>query len=72
MRSVAIAITTGIINTKYGSFRRLRPNIGFDARKPVFGGTGWLVGFVALRPKSTAKVIAGPSVHLTTLFPGQA
>ena len=32
----------------------------------------WLVGFVALRPKSTAMVIAGWSVHLTTLFPGQA
>ena len=32
----------------------------------------WLVGFVALRPKSTAMVIAGRSVHLTTLFPGQA
>ena len=29
-------------------------------------------GFVALRPKSTAMVIAGRSVHLTTLFPGQA
>ena len=33
---------------------------------------GWLVGFVALRPKSTAMVIAGRSVHPTTLFPGQA
>ena len=32
----------------------------------------WLVGFVALRRKSTAMVIAGRSVHLTTLFPGQA
>ena len=32
----------------------------------------WLVGFVALRPKSTAMVIVGWSVHLTTLFPGQA
>ena len=32
----------------------------------------WLVGFVALRPKSTAMVIAGRSVHLTTHFPGQA
>ena len=32
----------------------------------------WLVGSVALRPKSTAMVIAGRSVHLTTLFPGQA
>ena len=29
----------------------------------VFGG-----GFVALRPKSTALVMAGWSVHLTTLF----
>ena len=28
--------------------------------------------FVALRPKSTAMVIAGRSVYLTTLFPGQA
>ena len=28
--------------------------------------------FVALRPKSTAMVIAGRSVHLTTLFSGQA
>ena len=31
-----------------------------------------LVGFVALRPKSTAMVMAGWSVNLTTLFPGQA
>ena len=29
------------------------------------------VCFVALRPKSTAMVIAGRSVHLITLFPGQ-
>ena len=28
--------------------------------------------FVASRPKSTAMVIAGRSVHLSTLFPGQA
>ena len=35
---------------------------------------GWMVCFVfvALRPKSTAMIIAGRSVHLTTLFPGQA
>ena len=33
---------------------------------------GVLVGFVALRPKSTAMVIAGRSVQLTTLFPGQS
>ena len=30
------------------------------------------VCIVALRPKSTAMVIVGRSVHLTTLFPGQA
>ena len=28
--------------------------------------------FVALCPKSTAMVMAGQSVHLTTLFPWQA
>ena len=30
------------------------------------------VCFVALRPKSTAMVMTGRSVQLTTLFPGQA
>ena len=30
------------------------------------------VCFVALRPKSTAMVMAGWSVNLTLLFPGQA
>ena len=30
------------------------------------------VCFVALRPKSTAMVMAGRSVHLTILFPGEA
>ena len=34
-------------------------------------GDQYFVCFVALRPKSTAMVIAGRSVHLTTLFPGQ-
>ena len=34
--------------------------------------SGLFVCFVALRSKSTAMVIAGRSVHLTTLFPGQA
>ena len=33
-----------------------------QSQNPVF------VCFVALRPKSTAMVIAGRSVHLTTLF----
>ena len=39
---------------------------------PAGGGMLLFVCFVALRPKSTAMVIAGRSVHLTTLFPGQA
>ena len=43
-----------------------------DGRMNGWKMVGWLVGFVALRPKSTAMVIAGRSVHLTTLFPGQA
>ena len=30
------------------------------------------VCFVALHPKSTAMVMAGRSVHLATLLPGQA
>ena len=33
---------------------------------------GWLfVCFDALRPKKTAMVMVGRSVHLTTLFPGK-
>ena len=35
-------------------------------------GYGFVLFFVALRPMSTAMVIAGRSVHLATLFPGQA
>ena len=46
-------------------------SIGYSELQ-IFFKIGWLVGFVALRPKSTAMVIAGRSVHLTTLFPGQA
>ena len=42
--------------------------IKYDSRLVSF----CLFVFVALRPMSTAMVIAGRSVHLTTLFPGQA
>ena len=45
-------------------------HMGLDVRKPVFRGL--FVCFIALRSKSTAMVIAARSVHLTTLFPGQA
>ena len=43
-----------------------------DLFKGLNDGLGGFVCFVALRPKSTAMVIAGRSVHLITLFPGQA
>ena len=36
--------------------------------KILSDGLGLFVCFVALRPKSTAMVMAGRSVHLTTLF----
>ena len=38
---------------------------------PDLGTNCLFVCFVALRPKSTAMVMAGRSVHLTTLFLGQ-
>ena len=47
------------VSTKANTFRYTR-------------GVFLFVCFVALRPKSTAMVMAGRSVHLTTLFPGQA
>ena len=43
----------------------------FDTTDPVDHGF-MFVCFVALRPESTAMVMAGRSVHLATLFPGQA
>ena len=36
------------------------------------GTISLFVCFAALGPKSTAMVMAGRSVHLTTLFPRQA
>ena len=49
--------------TKPGHFMRQKP-----CRFLFF----LFICFVALRPKSTAMVMAGRSVDLTTLFPGQA
>ena len=42
-----------------------------DDDKPVFFTVDFLFVFVALRPMPTAMVIAGRSVHLTTLFLGR-
>ena len=52
----------------FGDLKKIVEGIklGPDSRRICF------VCFVALRPKSTAMVIVGRSVHLTTLFPGQA
>ena len=57
----------------------LNVRTGFGGLPNTKGQTSLCIGtvclfvcFVALRPKSTAMVIAGQSVHLTTLFPGQA
>ena len=41
-------------------------------KEAKFSFLNLFVCLFALRPKSTAMVIAGRSVHLTTLFPGQA
>ena len=49
---------------------RVRQLIGLNVR--IVSAFVCLFVFVALRPMSTAMVIAGRSVHLTTLFPGQA
>ena len=40
----------------------------FSLKKKLVIIVFFFVCFVALRPKSTAMVIAGRSVHLTTLF----
>ena len=62
------------LNVLYVYFQCLQEFFGikcFICIFPVPTRILWFV-FVALRPKSTAMVIAGRSVHLTTLFPGQA
>ena len=48
----------------------VRTQMGNSGHGPPWEITSFV--FVALRPMSTAMVIAGRSVHLTTLFPGQA
>ena len=43
-----------------------------DLKQNIFHVCLFVCLFVALRPMSTAMVIVGRSVHLTTRFPGQA
>ena len=47
-------------------------NFVFLSMKFVFGLDNSVDLFVSLCPKSRAMVMAGRSVHLITLFPGQA
>ena len=56
---------------KKGAIRHERP-IGSLPPPPMYFYCFLFVCFVALRAKSTAMFMAGRSVHLTTLFPGQA
>ena len=67
-------LSSGAMDLKFGPCLNLHPYFVFesclssDETAQIF----FLFCFVALRPKSTAMVMAGQSVHLTTLFPGQA
>ena len=64
-----LVISPGMSHLARESF--IAENILVETAQKVIIAT-LFVCFVALRPKSTAMVIAGRSVHLTTLFPGQA
>ena len=71
-----VYLTTKTIQTKLYTICSSH-QLGLEVERSV-GSTRFsffyicLFVFVALRPMSTAMVIAGRSVHLTTLFPGQA
>ena len=53
-------------------FQKYHQTNSLDPDQKISVGVCLFVCLFALRPKSTAMVIAGRSVHLTTLFPGQA
>ena len=78
MNLIAFSRSRNCVNTQYAALSGAMVNYN-NYQKNTHNTcllklvTGWLVGFVALRLKSTAAmVIAGRSVHLNTLFPGQA
>ena len=54
--------------------RKLYPDtkFGYPTSNSMGDSYALFVCLVALRPKSTAMVMVGLSVHLTTIFPGQA
>ena len=58
--------------TKYAATKSNGPIDAGDARIECSHRIVCFVCFVAFRPKSTAMVMAGRSVHITAPFPGQA
>ena len=67
------AICTGFIFCSFLASLVACSNFTLNLRSLSFKYViSFFCGFVALRPKSTAMVMAGQSVHLTTPFPGQA
>ena len=71
IRLEALVLTNQIAYLEKSILKCVDSVIGKSDLKFEFAISSCFV-FVALRPKSTAMVIAGLSVHLTTLFPGQA
>ena len=70
-----ILIDLGLIQLTSDLYDWLQVNIDWPWLNTADIQPIWLtsfVCFVALRPKSTAMVMAGRSVHQNTLFPGQA
>ena len=59
-----------LVNENFRDYFKGKKTVIYKQNK--YGFVCLFVCFVALRPKPTAMVIAGRSVHLTTLFPGQA
>ena len=64
----SIALTSAVKIHESSGIRCILLWLSDITAQPAFD----LFVFVALHPMSTAMVIAGRSVHLTTLFPGQA
>ena len=70
---IATAFTENVQNMKPMQFAQVSYFVNFLRLYTYMPSSCFLfVCFVALRPKLTAKVMAGRSVQLTTLFPGQS
>ena len=70
MREILHCLFPDVVEAFNSTSRYLDDLLNID--NPYLNKWNLFVCFVALRAKSTSLVIAGQSVHLTTLFPGQA